>query len=152
MLEDVLDILESQVFDLADDLKSSSTAKDQKATGDWINSVEVRRNGTEISIWANDYTQWLVQGRAPGGRPPINPLVRWVEAKLGATGQEAKSIAYAVATKIEKEGTNYHPEGTDLVDGVLTEQRVSDILQKVGEEMSFFLGRNLERKFKEAFV
>lgn len=152
MIDEVLDILESEVIDLADDLKNSPTARKQKATGDWIDSVEVRRETSSVDIWALDYTEWLVQGRKPGKKPPITPLIRWVEAKLGASGDEAKGIAFAVANKIAKEGTDYHPEGTDLVDGVLTEQRYNDILEKVGEQINLFISERFIRQFKEAFA
>jgi|GEM_PF-7082842 len=149
---EILDILEYEVIDLAEDLKTSETAKDQKATGDWIDSVEVKKNKTSVTIWANDYTEWLVQGRAGGSRPPIDPLITWVQAKLGVSGKEGKSIAWAVAKKIEREGTNYYPQGTDLLDGVLTEERYDQILRSVSDEVSLFIGENLIRQFKEAFA
>ena len=37
--------------------------------------------------------------------PPIAPLVFWVEKRLGLTGKEAKSVAFAIARKISKKGT-----------------------------------------------
>jgi hypothetical protein len=151
-MTEVIDILEKEVAELAEDLKSSETAKKQKATGEWIDSVEVVRDVTSVSIWANDYTEWLIQGRAGGSMPPVDPLITWVQAKLGVSGKEGESIAWAVAKKIEREGTDYYPQGTDLLDGVLTEQRFNDILEKVGQDISLFIGQNLIRQFEEAFA
>lgn len=148
----ITDILEEKVKEVAEELKTSPTAREQRASGDWIDSVETRKGTFSVDIWANDYTQWLVQGRAPGKRPPISPLVRWVELKLGATGNEAKGIAFAVANKIAKEGTNYYPEGTDLVDGVLTEARYQRLIDELGQEVSVAIGENLTRQFKQAFA
>jgi hypothetical protein len=37
--------------------------------------------------------------------PPIQPLEDWVTAKLGISGDEARSVAFAVAKKIAREGT-----------------------------------------------
>jgi hypothetical protein len=57
----------------------------------------------------------MVTGTAPhtvpvelGSRPhavPIEPLVDWVAAKLGKTGKEGRSIAFAISRKIAKYGT-----------------------------------------------
>ena len=43
-----------------------------------------------------------------GSRPrsvPVNKLVDWVEAKLGISGNEATSVAWAIRTKIKRSGT-----------------------------------------------
>ena len=37
--------------------------------------------------------------------PPIAPIAEWVRRKLGKTPEDAKGIAWAIATKISKEGT-----------------------------------------------
>ena len=37
--------------------------------------------------------------------PPIAPLIFWVEKRLGLSGKEAKSVAFAIARKISKKGT-----------------------------------------------
>lgn len=43
-----------------------------------------------------------------GSRPhmsPIQPLADWARAKLGISQDEARSVAWAIATKIKREGT-----------------------------------------------
>lgn len=37
--------------------------------------------------------------------PPIEPLIGWVQEKLGVSAQDARSVAFAVAMKIKKHGT-----------------------------------------------
>jgi hypothetical protein len=59
--------------------------------------------------------------------PPIAPLQTWVGAKFGIYGNEGRSIAFAVAKKIQREGTDYYPEGTDLLD-VLNSREVLDYI------------------------
>jgi len=41
-------------------------------------------------------------------RPPIQPLADWAKVKLGIPEDEAKGVAFAVAAKIEREGTEGH--------------------------------------------
>jgi hypothetical protein len=97
-------------------LKPKFISLGMNATNNWINSLTpmvVNGNG---EIWGMNYTYWLVNGRAPGKRPPVSALIPWVNAKFGIGGKEAVSIAWAVAKKIEKEGTEYYPDGSDLLE------------------------------------
>lgn len=87
-----------------------------KASGQWLDALSVKVNGNRGEIWGTDYTQYLVNGRANGKRPPIQVLEKWVNDKFGVYGQEAKSMAFAIGNKIAKEGTSYYPQGTDLLE------------------------------------
>jgi hypothetical protein len=97
------------------------------ATGQWLESLEPRVTNGVGQIWGMDYTYWLVHGRKGGTMPPVSALIPWVNAKFGISGSEAKSVAFAVAIKIKNEGTNYYPEGTDLLE-ILHSQEVADYI------------------------
>ena len=87
------------------------------ATGEWLESLEVTTGINSGTIRGRDYSQYLAKGRKPGQRPPIAPLEKWVNAKFGISGTQAKSMAFAIATKIAKEGTTWHQKGgTDLIE------------------------------------
>lgn len=103
------------------------------ATGQWINSLEPRAVNGVGEIWGMDYTYWLANGRKPGKAPPIAPLVSWVNAKFGIGGVEARGIAFAIAQKIKKEGTDYYPEGTDLLE-ILNSPDVLNYIYKQYEQ------------------
>lgn len=106
------------------------------ATGKWIQSLEAyAENGTGY-IRGQHYTFQLVNGRAGGTRPPIAPLQRWVQAKLGIGGAEGLGIAFAVAKKIEREGTDYYPEGTDLLEVLNSPEVRQYIYTSIGEGLS----------------
>lgn len=97
------------------------------ATGKWINNLTAEAiNGTGY-IKGMDYTYYLANGRAGGSMPPVSPLQEWVGAKFGIYGNEGRSIAFAIAKKIEREGTDYYPEGTDLID-ILNSREVLDYI------------------------
>lgn len=116
------------------------------ATGEWLDSlkIEVREDGGTIRGW--QYSEQLAKGREPGKRPPIAPLERWVNAKFGISGKEAKSMAFAVANKIAKEGTTWHEKGgSDLIE-VLESQQVIEYLQnELGGILKIKLADNLIR-------
>ena len=50
---------------------------------------------------------WPVElGRRPGGRmPPVEPIADWAVAQLGIEREEARGVAFAIARKIAREGT-----------------------------------------------
>lgn len=119
------------------------------SSGDWMKSLEPRAELNRGEIWGLDYTYYLVNGRAGGNRPPIAPLVRWVGYKLGLSGREATSAAFAIATKIAKEGTDYYPEGTDLIE-VLKSKEVSDyITTNIGDYIRTEIGVLILKRAKE---
>lgn len=87
------------------------------ATGEWVKSIETTASNNVGTIRGRDYSYYLVNGRKPGKRPPIAPIERWAQAKLGLTGQQATSAAFAIANKIAQEGTEYYKRGgTDLLE------------------------------------
>ncbi len=104
-------ILRDELESIAEDLKQKHIDLGQKASGNWVNSVEVKVQGGHGVILANDYTQYLTKGRANGKKPPIAPLEKWVNDKLGISGKDARGVAFAVAFKIGKEGTKIYKQG-----------------------------------------
>ena len=48
--------------------------------------------------------QLLIWGRRPGSFPPIAPIESWIAEKPISSSTPTKSLAYAIATKMSKEG------------------------------------------------
>lgn len=115
------------------------------ATGKWLESLEARAVNGNGEIWGMDYTYWLANGRKGGTAPPVSALLPWVNAKFGIGGKEALSVAFAVAAKIKAEGTNYYPEGTDLLE-VLNSKEVKDY---VTEQLQTFYSTEISKILKK---
>ena len=94
------------------------------ASGQWKDNLEVRGN----SIYGRDYTNQLVYGRAPGKFAPIAPLIKWVEVKLGLSGQQAVGVAWAVNHKLKNEGSNYFQQGGTTLLEILNEPITLDYI------------------------
>lgn len=121
------------------------------ATGEWLNTIQPRIVEGRGEIWGADYTYFLANGRAPGRRPPVSALLPWVNAKFGIGGQEALSIAFAVATKIGNEGTRFYPEGTDLLE-ILNSNEVKQYIytnlgQALTAEITLILRKQIDDNF-----
>jgi hypothetical protein len=102
-----------------------------KATGSLYNSVSYVLRDGEIDILMEDYGVDFVfgEGSKPSKRPPIAPIEKWVRAKIGLQGAAAKSMAFAVATKLKQVGykgykifTDDFQEETGRYVGTLLEQ------------------------------
>lgn len=53
----------------------------------------------------SDYAIFVELGRAPGGKqPPHDVLVKWVKSRIGLTGEEAESAAWAIGRSIAQGG------------------------------------------------
>lgn len=119
------------------------------ASGSWISSLQVAVEDGKGIIKGNDYTFYLVNGRAPGNAPPISPLISWVGYKLGLSGREAIGAAFAISKKIAKEGTDYYPDGTDLLE-VLQSKEVTDYIYEkmridLKENVTLLIRKNIKQ-------
>lgn len=133
-------------------LKPKFISLGMNASGQWLETLEPRVQNGQGQIWGMNYTYWLAHGRSSGTMPPISALIPWVNAKFGIGGSEAVSIAWAVAKKIEKEGTEYYPEGTDLLE-ILHSKEVADYIysqyrEGFTTEISEVLKKQLHDNFK----
>lgn len=118
------------------------------ASGSWINSLRAEALNGVGYIKGNGYTYQLVNGRAPGNKPPITPLISWVNQKLGKTGSEGVGIAYAIQNKIAKEGTEYYPNGTDLLEVLESNEVKNYIYKKITQDISLQLRADIQRRLK----
>ena len=128
--------LETEFDSLKVDLIAKHKELGMKASGNWIDSLDVEVKGLTATIYGEHYTEQLVEGRASGKFPPIAAITQWIEDK-GITPFEnisISSLAFLIARKIAKSGTKYYQEGgTELVSAVITPQRIQQIIDNVSE-------------------
>tara|TARA_R110002167_G_scaffold81296_2_gene222669 strand:+ start:4291 stop:4758 length:468 start_codon:yes stop_codon:yes gene_type:complete len=105
-----------------------------RASGDFEKSLEVKQNKLSAELWGNHYIEQLVNGREPGKFPPIAAIEKWIGDKgISAFDISVSSLAFLIARKIAREGTEiFKKGGTDLVDSVITPERIQGIIDKVG--------------------
>ena len=93
------------------------------ASGEWINSLEVR--GDEI--WGRDYTRYLAKGRGPNQDQDPEALKKWVGyygRTVFAKWVQDKGLQinpFAVAYSVARKGNKYYPQGTDLLEVLSSE-------------------------------
>lgn len=121
------------------------------ASGSWLNSLQARSDNGNGEIWGMDYTYFLANGRKPGTAPPVSALIPWVTAKFGVGGNEARGIAFAVAEKIKKEGTEYYPNGTDLLEVLNSPEVLNYIYSQFQEGITVEVNKILIKQLNDNF-
>lgn len=121
------------------------------ASGEWIKALRVEVSDGKGYIKGKGYTYQLVNGRAPGNKPPVTPLFNWVQQKIGKSGREALGIAFAIQNKIAKEGTEYYPNGTDLLEVLQSKEVTQYIYTKIGDNISGQIKSEIQRRLKNTF-
>ncbi|MEW5675552.1 hypothetical protein ABGT15_04505 [Flavobacterium enshiense] len=106
-------------------------ASGKRTSGEFEEGLEIQVNGDSATLLGYLY----LGGRAAGKQPPISAIEKWIEAK-GIKPIEDKmkvsTLAYLIARKIAREGTN--PENhLYIYDEVITPERIEQILDRLNK-------------------
>jgi len=150
------EILDEEFESLKADLIQRHRDLGMKASGLWESelAIEIESNDgrTTARLSGLKYTEQLVFGRKPGKFPPIKAIEQWIIDK-GITLEnniKASSLAFLIARKIAKEGTKYFRDGgTDLIESVITPERIQSIISRVREIDVVTMTNGLIKQLKE---
>lgn len=151
------EIMSKEFTVLMSELKDKHVSLGMKASGQWIDSLEIVSKRDSVKVIGEKYTEQLVSGRKPGKFPPIDAIKKWITDK-GIVNNikgniSVSSLAFLIARKIAKKGTNYFQKGgTDLVSSVFTPNKMQDIIDKVGAELTLTFTKQIENEFKKIAV
>jgi len=107
-------------------------------------SVEVNYdvNNQEVQIFMNDYWQYVNDGRRPGKRPPIRPLMLWAMSRLGLDQTQARNAAFGIATNIGKFGIK-PTFFFDLAIEQLSAQIDQELFEQLGASIDDFISQTI---------
>jgi hypothetical protein len=145
--------------ELIDDLNENYLKLGLKASGNWGRELEDRNIVSEsrirIEILGAPYTGALIDGRSPNRNQSddsIRAFVGWAGSTWLKDWVEQKGInasPYAIAYKIAREGVkvpNANNPGT-LISDVLTEDRIENLLNGVGQVVAVKLTSDIKKLF-----
>lgn len=129
-------IIKEEFLLIVEDLIKKHDELGMRSSGNWAKSLEV--DATEFTgvILGEAYTQQLATGRKPGKFPPIKSIEEWIKSKpiRFETEMKISQLAFLIARKIAREGTKYFQQGgTELIESVITPERIQGIIDKVAE-------------------
>lgn len=131
-------VFQTEINKIKEELIATHKALGQEATGKWIKNLEAITEITESNLKGLfkglDYTEQLTQGQAPGTWADRESIIEWIKAKpiTPSDNISIESLAFLISRKIYNEGTDYYPDGTELIDSVITPERIKIIVEKVG--------------------
>ena len=112
-------VMEEMAIAIRNEYQDNLIRNDRIASGDLLNNIEyeITRGDFTYTIYVKmkDYWYYVENGRKAGKRPPIQNILDWIKIKPVLPRPNSKGklptplqLAFAIATKIGKEGT----EGT----------------------------------------
>lgn len=153
--EDIVKIMQGVIDNF---LKPKFISLGMNATGSWLESLEARANDGNGEIWGNDYSEWLSKGRAPNkDKSPeaIRKFAVWAGSTFIKDWALAKGITIppiAIAYKIARDGTNYYPTGTDLLEVLESKEAIEYIYKEVGVGFNIQIEKQLKRIINDNFT
>jgi len=111
-------------------------------------SISSKVSGNKLEIQGLLRIVVLASGRKPGKFPPIEPIRKWVISKLGVSEDDADGVAFVIARKIAREGTDIF---TGKAKGLQVEMLIAEINKELEEEVSTQIGLDVTESVFEAF-
>lgn len=137
-------------------LKTDAQAKGQKIPVSSFRHEETNEGG---QMFGADYFKYLVYGRGPGKMPPLDNIIEWAEKNIKNATRENKdgtfstipyaSLAFAIGTKIAKEGTDIYTgkkQGIDFL-GVM-EKNMPDLLKALARNEALNIATSLKQSIQ----
>jgi hypothetical protein len=139
-MDKVAKILFNEFTLLKLDLIKKYNDKGMRASGNWEQSLELNQNNLSIKLLGESYSQQLESGRQAGKQPPSKVIEQWIIDKGISNKIQGKisisSLAFLIARKIGREGWKRQGYGgVDLISEVITDKRIQEIINKVGEQV-----------------
>ena len=105
MLEKINNIANNLVKALQEEFIEQGHIASGRGVASIRSESEINGKDLNVKIFGLDYLQFVNDGRRAGSMPPVDAIREWVEIKGIASGKEADSAAWAIATAIKREGS-----------------------------------------------
>lgn len=120
LIEEFLNEIKQELIDYLD-------TEDRNATGRSKASLQVvNMTDTSGQLVGSDGIEYVFRGRGPGKMPPIWNIIEWCAAR-----GLPRSAAWAIAKRISEAGTRLYQSGRNVLDEIITEQRINDFTDRL---------------------
>jgi hypothetical protein len=122
------ELLRLEMDALLNELKEAYLKSGKKTSGQFGENLSVVYSPNSGTIRGNTY----LAGRRAGRMPPVANILEWIKQKgvFNVTQKGASGLAWAIAKKIAREGTNKN-NNFKIYEEVITPQRVQKIIDSV---------------------
>ena len=163
MLNEVFEILDKFGSDSVELMRDSHIQAGQVASGRTLESFQhvanIDADKVTLDIQAAEHTEYVDRGRGPGGFPPPDRILQWIDDKgLGAEFDreyKKRSFAFLIGRKIAAEGTYLHREGRTQagvekpISSIFNEQRIEALQKQISKILNVELKSDFIKQFKQ---
>lgn len=164
MIPEIEAILRDEFTAIRDEIVEKYYALKMAASENLPRDMTVKAEGLTVTLFGPHYIEQLVNGREPGKFPPLEKIEQWILDKpiplptyivQRISGPVERSytvsgLAFVIARKIAEEGTRYFQQGgTDLVDSIVTPERIQGIIDRVSVFYIDFFVQGVTNTFKQ---
>lgn len=133
------EIIREEMEALKADIIAQYEAGGKKTSGEFQQGLQIKYSPNQASLEGYVY----LAGRKAGKMPPVSAIERWIVQKgISPIEKELKvsSLAYLIARKIAKEGTNKENHQY-IYDEIITPERIETILERLNQvNVNWFIG------------
>ena len=124
------ELLRLEMDALLEEIREAYLKSGKKTSGQFGEGLEVVYTPNSGTIRGNTY----LAGRRAGKMPPIANILAWIKQKgiFNVTQKGASGLAWAIAKKIAREGTNKN-YNFKIYEEVITPQRVQKIIDNISK-------------------
>ena len=134
--------------EVAEGMKEAQIAIDAVASGASLEAYEVLVKRNDIEVLIAEYVSFLIVGRGPGGFPPPEDIVEWIQARgIVPEDMTLNQLAFLIGRKIAERGTDIY-EGT--APGIPLDQIVETAFDKIESEAEFLLAVQANEDLKKS--
>lgn len=122
-------IIKDEIEALLDDIRRVYNNSGKRASGEFEKSLKATYSDNKAIIEGSPF----LAGRRAGMLPPVQAIKKWIEDKGIKPIKDnisTTSLAWAIAKKIAKTGTNKENH-LKIYEQVITPQRIDKIIQKI---------------------
>ena len=140
------EIIKAEIDSIIEDILTMYEDSGKKTSGQFGDGLEAvySNNGNTVQLFGYGY----LAGRKAGKMPPVKAIETWVINKGLAASANASGLAWAIAKKIAKEGTNKENH-LPIYEQVLTPQRIDEIIEKVSQFNVTYFVDEITAEFKK---
>lgn len=144
MIIDTKKILTATGARLVKDLQAEFDSKGLNFTNEARNSLSSSATDKILKIDGLMRVIVLNSGRKPGAFPPVEPIREWVRGKLNVEESEVNGVAFMIARKIAKSGTDIlRNKAKGLQIDLVIDKITTDMHNEFSNQMNFAVGTEI---------
>jgi len=124
---------------IKNDLIQYMQTENRNASGRSAASLQVNATQTGGQLIGAQYIEFVFRGRGPGKFPPLSAIIDWLNFRGLPRG-----MAWIIGKRISEAGTKLFQEGRNVLNEVITEERIKEFTDRLLETYTAKIKSDIE--------